>query len=116
MKSRNEKLFLADIQECCQKIERYISGISEKDFQANEILKDAVVRNIEIIGEAAKNLSEQTRNENPGIPWRDVMRMRDKIVHHYFRLKLEIIWRTITEDIPALHLRINEMLEKYDEK
>ena len=54
MKSRNEKLFLADIQECCQKIERYIEGISEKDFQANEILKDALVRNIEIIGEAAK--------------------------------------------------------------
>ena len=116
MKSRNERLFLADIQECCQKIERFIIGISESDFQTNEILKDALVRNIEIIGEAAKNLSEQTRSENPGIPWRDVMRMRDKIVHHYFRLKLEIIWRTITEDIPALQLQINEMLEKYDER
>jgi uncharacterized protein with HEPN domain len=116
MKDRNEKLFLADIQECCQKIERYVSGISESDFQANEILKDALVRNIEIIGEAAKNLSEQTRNVNPTVPWREVMRMRDKIVHHYFRLKLEIIWRTVTEDIPNLHLQINKILEKYDEK
>jgi len=55
MKNRNEKLFLADIQECCQKIERYITGINKEDFLADEILQDALVRNIEIIGEASKN-------------------------------------------------------------
>jgi len=116
MKDRNEKLFLADIQECCQKIERYIAGINKEDFLADEILQDALVRNIEIIGEASKNLSEKTREENTNVPWRDVMRMRDKIVHHYFRLNLEIIWRTVTEDIPALKIEINKILKAFGEK
>ena len=112
MKDRNKNLFLADIKECCEKIERYIEGVSEENFRANEILQDALVRNIEIIGEAAKNLSDETRRENAAVPWRDVMRMRDKIVHHYFRLNLEIIWQTATEDVPALRLQINEIIEK----
>jgi len=86
MKDRNEHLFIADMVECCRKIERYISNVTKEDFLANEILQDALVRNIEIIGEAAKNLSEKTCDENPHIRWRDVMRMRDKIIHHYFRL------------------------------
>lgn len=116
MKDRNENLFLADIIECCEKIERYISGVDEKDFQVNEILQDALVRNIEIIGEAAKNLSAATRDANVAVPWRDVMRMRDKIVHHYFRLKLEIIWQTVTENIPVLKTQIEEIIEKSIEK
>lgn len=63
-----------------------------------------------------KNLSEKTREENTNVPWRDVMRMRAKIVHHYFRLNLEIIWRTVTEDIPALKIEINKILKAFGEK
>jgi len=62
---------LADIKEFYEKIERYIEGVSEENFRANEILQDALVRNIEIIGEAAKNLSDETRRENAAVPWRD---------------------------------------------
>ena len=116
MKDRNERLFLADIQECCRKIERYIAGFSKKDFLANEILQDALVRNIEIIGEASKNLSGKTRAENAAVPWREVIRMRDKIVHHYFRLNLDIVWRTVTEDIPDLKIKIDKILQASVEK
>ena len=116
MKDRNENLFLADIKECCEKIERYIEGVSEENFRANKMLQDALVRNIEIIGEAAKNLSDEIRAENPEIPWRDVTRMRDKIVHHYFRLNLEVIWQTATEDVSALKVQIDKIIEKSDVK
>lgn len=102
MKTRNDKLYIYDIADCCKKIEQYISGINETEFHNNQMLQDALVRNIEIIGEAAKNLSEELRENNPQIAWRDIMRMRDKIVHHYFRLNLDTVWQTVTQDIPKL--------------
>ncbi len=75
------------------------------------MLQDALVRNIEIIGEASKNLSEETRENNPQIEWRDIMRMRDKIAHHYFRLNLETIWQTASQDITKLKPEIEKILE-----
>ena len=113
MKSRNEELFLTDIRECCLKIERFTANVTKEDFLKNELLQDALVRNLEIIGEAAKSLSDETRDENPSVRWRDIMRMRDKIVHHYFRLNLETIWQTVTEDISILGCEIDRILEKF---
>ena len=66
------------------------------------MMQDAVVRNVEIIGEAAKSLSQEIRDEIPEIEWREIMRMRDKIVHHYFRIDLETVWQTAKHDVPAL--------------
>jgi uncharacterized protein with HEPN domain len=116
MKDRNEKLFLVDIQECCQKIGNYIAGVSKEDFLENQMLQDALVRNIEIIGEASKNLSGKTREGNSNIRWRDIMRMRDKIVHHYFRLNLSIVWETVTKDIPVLKSEVDKILKSSSEK
>ena len=80
------------------------------------MLQDALVRNIEIIGEASKNLSLELRENHPQIAWRDIMRMRDKIVHHYFRLNLETIWQTATQDIPKLRPEIEKMFKSLTEK
>lgn len=80
------------------------------------MLQDALVRNIEIIGEASKNLSSELRENHPQIAWRDIMRMRDKIVHHYFRLNLETIWQTATQDIPKLRPEIEKMFKSLTEK
>ncbi len=110
MKSRKDGLFLNDIVECCQNIGGYLLDITEAEFKANRMLQDAVVRNIEIIGEASKNLSESLRDNNPQIEWRDVMRMRDKIVHHYFRLNIDIIWLTVTQDIPQLQKKVEQIV------
>ncbi len=111
MKTRNDKLYIYDIAECCKKIVQYISGVNEVEFQNYQMLQDAVVRNIEIIGEAAKNLSEELRENNPQIAWREIMRMRDKILHHYFRLNLDTVWKTATNDISKLKPEIEKILE-----
>ena len=103
MKIRNDRLYLYDIVECCEKIERYVSGKSEEYLHDTPILQDALVRNIEIIGEASKNLSYELRLDNPQISWREIIRMRDKVIHHYFRLNLDIVWQTVTTDIPNLN-------------
>lgn len=102
MNPRSDRLFLYDVIESCEKIETYASGVAEKDFKSNKMLQDAIVRNIEIIGEASKNLSENLREANPEIAWRDIMRMRDKIVHHYFRIDVDVVWQTIQSDIAEL--------------
>lgn len=106
MKTRNESLYLYDILECCDTIASYIVDVSEIEFQNNKMMQDALVRNIEVIGEASKNLSKELRNNNPEVSWSQIMRMRDKIVHHYFRINLDFIWRTAKEDIPVLRSQI----------
>ncbi len=93
MKARTDELFLFDITKCCQKIAEYLDGVTEVAFKENSLLQDAVVRNIEIIGEASKSLSSDLRDRNPHIEWKDIMRMRDKIVHHYFKLDLDVVWQ-----------------------
>lgn len=102
MKSRTDDLFIYDIIEACESICTYLDGVERERFDANRMIQDAVVRNIEIIGEAAKNISEDTRNKYPTVAWREIARMRDKIVHHYFRLNMDIVWQTATVDIPDL--------------
>ncbi len=111
MKDRKDDLCLHDIAKSCTKITEYLGNVSEKAFKSNELLQDAVVRNIEIIGEASKGISPELREQNPEIEWREIMRMRDKIVHHYFKLDLDVIWQTVTEDIPQLKLKIDDILK-----
>lgn len=115
MKVRNDDLFIFDIVECCRKIESYLSGVNENDFLHNPMLQDAVVRNIEIIGEAAKNLSEETRASCPTISWRDIMRMRDKIAHHYFRINIDVVWQTAKTDIPELLSKLQPPITESEE-
>lgn len=102
MKARTDVLYIYDILECCKKIDEYLLEVDQKSFDGNRMMQDAVVRNIEIIGEAAKSLSQEIRDETPEIEWREIMRMRDKIVHHYFRIDLETVWQTAKSDVPAL--------------
>lgn len=115
MRSRDDKLFLYDILESCKRISEYISGIEEDAFKESRMLQDALVRNIEVIGEAAKNLSADLIDMNSDLPWKEIMRMRDKIIHHYFRVDLAVIWQTVTSDIPVLEKRVAEIYEGLDD-
>lgn len=89
--SRRSRLFLEDITESCQRIQKYSSGISFEQFSVDERTIDAIVRNLEIIGEAVKNLPPEMMNARPEIEWKKIARFRDVVVHHYFKVDLEVV-------------------------
>jgi len=100
--SRDTKLFVEDILKASQKILRYTKGMDFDDFLENELVRDAVLRNIEIIGEAAKNLPDSIQQTYPDIEWRKIAGMRDIVAHEYFGVSDEIAWDVVTEKIPDL--------------
>jgi uncharacterized protein with HEPN domain len=102
MSERPADLLLEDSLEAIGKIERYTTGLDQAGFEADEKTIDAVVRNFEIIGEAARQLPEEFTRRNPQIEWRKIAGLRNRIVHDYFGLDLEIIWQIIRSDLPAL--------------
>jgi uncharacterized protein with HEPN domain len=79
-------------------------------FAENDLLQDAVIRNIEIIGEASKKISLDFRSLNSNIPWKEMSGMRDKLIHHYMGVDVEMIWNTVKEDIPFLEKKLKEII------
>ena len=100
--SRDETLYLADIQESCEKVMRFTKGMTHKDFVHDELHFDAVLRNLEIIGEAVKNISEETRQKYPSIKWRKIAGFRDIVAHGYFGVNEETVWDIVKNEIPVL--------------
>ena len=109
MTKRNQKFYLQDILDSISKIEEYTKNLSSEEFFNNPMVIDAVVRNLEIIGEATKNLSGETKSHYPDIPWKEMAGMRDKIIHEYFGVDLDIIWRTIKYRLPQLKKQLTNI-------
>ncbi len=103
---RNSNLRIADIKQAIRKILNYTKEIDEKFFETDEKTIDAVIRNLEIIGEAAKHIPIETRKRHPEIPWKEIIGMRNKVIHEYFGVDWEILWQTVSEDIPQLKKQI----------
>jgi len=106
---RSERLYLNDIRDAIDRILAYTAK-GQGAFLADPMTQDAVVRNIEIIGEATKGVSEATRNAHPEIPWRDMADMRNKVIHDYFRTDLEVVWDVVTNDLRPLRGQIDTLL------
>lgn len=106
MSKRNIVLYLEDIKNSIKKIEEYTRGLSFADFAKNQMAIDAVVRNFEIMGEAANNIPKRFKVKHPEVPWRQIIGTRNSIIHEYFGIDLEIIWSSIQEDIPKLKEQI----------
>jgi len=102
VKKRNSKLYLKDILEAIQKINNYTKNLSFEEFSQNTMVVDAVIRNFEIIGEATKHIPEEIRKSYPEIPWKEMAGMRDKMIHEYFGVDLEIVWKTIKIRLPQI--------------
>jgi len=103
---KENKLFIEHILESINKIETYSENLTKEKLVHDTKIQDALIRRIEIIGEAAKNLPEIFRTKYNYINWSEIIRMRDKIVHHYFGVDLDIIWGIIKIDIPSLKIKI----------
>jgi uncharacterized protein with HEPN domain len=109
---KNEKSFLIDIKNSAEKIQKYTLGKPYKEFIKDDLLVDGVIRNLEIIGEAVKNLSSDFKNNYSHVEWRKIAGIRDILIHDYFGIDYEILWGIIKDKIPELLKQINEILVK----
>lgn len=104
--------YLDDIINAITKTEQFIGKMTFEDFEEDEKTIFAVVRALEIIGEAAKKLPESLKNKYPKIPWREISGMRNKLIHEYFGVNLRVVWDTVKKDIPTIKPFFLEIIEK----
>ena len=109
--SREYRLFLQDMRKASEKILRYTRGFSCEQFLADEKTFDAVMRDLEIIGEAAKHIPPEARAQHPEIDWQKIAGLRDIVVHEYFGLDVEIIWDVIMREVPTLLRQLKPLTE-----
>jgi uncharacterized protein with HEPN domain len=109
---RNWKLRITDILECIAKIRRFTKGFTFDDFQEDEKTIDSVLRNLEIIGEAARHIPVDVRSRYPEIPWAEMLTMRNIVIHEYHGVNLSIIWQTVKEDLPPLVSGLKRILQE----
>ncbi len=110
--NKNPLIFIEHIAELIKDIEDFTNGVSRGDFLKDKKLQGAVIRNIEVIGEAVKNIPSEFRKKYSNIEWAKIAGMRDKLLHHYFGVNLETVWKVIEENIPKLKKDIEDILSK----
>jgi len=111
MSKRDYVLFIEDVVNCLEKIERYTKGLSFEEFRRNDMLIDAVVRNFEIIGEAVKKIPQGIKEKYSFVEWKEAAGFRDVLIHEYFGIDLEAVWDTLRKNIPAFKENILKVSE-----
>lgn len=109
---KDDSIFLKHMLDAINLIEEYLRDKDYDEFKNNRMLQDAVIREIEIIGEATKNLSMAFRNKHPNIPWRQIAGMRDKLIHGYFGVDVDAVWDTVMKDIPSLKEKLQKIIKE----
>ncbi len=111
MSNRGDKASLTDILDCIQRIEDYTRGLSYDDFMDDDRTEDAVIRNLEVIGEAIANISKSTKEKYTEVQWGKAIGMRDRLIHGYIHVNYDIVWETVREDLPELKEKIKHIIE-----
>ena len=109
---RDYKLYLDDIIEATKRIEKYIKGLTLEKFKKDNLIIDGVVRNLEIIGEAVKNIPADVKDKNPDIEWKKIAGLRDILAHEYFGIDIEILWDIVENKLPDLKKEISRLLKE----
>ena len=108
---KDDLVYIEHIQSSVDRILNYIEGHDFDSFFQNHIVQDAIVRQLEIIGEATKGISFEFKDRNPQIPWKIMSGMRDKLIHDYIEVDFKMVWSTATKDIPELDRLLKELLK-----
>jgi len=112
--SRRDSDYLRDVQEAIHRIQSYTSGLTYEQFLDDEKTQDAVIRNLQVMGEAVRKLSDSLTAAYPAVPWREIAGLRNRIVHDYFGINYDIIWAVIRAEIPLLLKQISKIQEQMD--
>jgi uncharacterized protein with HEPN domain len=107
---KDNVVYLRHILDAINAVEDYTKGITVDDFIRNSMVHDAVIRQIDIIGEAARSISEEFQEQHPSLPWSRMIGIRNKIIHGYFNINMGVVWDTVKEDLPLLKVAIIKLL------
>jgi len=110
---KDDRVYLTHILTAMQRVSEYAAAGKEAFF-ATPMIQDAVIRNLEIVGEAVKHLSEPFKGRHPSITWRRVAGMRDKMIHEYFGVNLQLVWEVVDRDLPALRASLESIMRGLD--
>ena len=113
--SRNYDLYLRDIVTAADRIASYVEDITRSEFEADRMRIDAVIRNLQIIGEAVKKTPDSIQKEYPNIPWQEIAGLRNRVTHVYFNVDINIIWDVVQFELPILKTQIQQILKEKSE-
>lgn len=110
--TKDNSVYLLHIRDALQQIVDYTRGVSEEQFRQSRLLQDGIVRELEIVGEASRNLSDEFRHGHEEVPWAQIIGLRNRITHEYFNLNLDIIWEIVRDDVPTLKQQVLNLLAR----
>lgn len=114
MSEREARAFIQDMLEAARRILDYTRGMAYANFRQDYKTQDAVLRNLEVLGEAAKNVPDDVYGQYPGLPWKEMAGTRDRLIHHYFGVNLDIVWGIIELELPGVVAELKTILEQGD--
>ena len=109
---RDYRAYLEDILEAASAAREFVAGMTKEDLTKDRRTRDAVIRNLEVIGEAAKKLPAQTKRSHPGVEWKKIAGLRDILIHDYFGIDMDIVWDVVQNKLPPLADQIRHILEE----
>ena len=112
---RKDAALLLDMLLAARKIQRYSSGLTRKTLLEHEMASSAIIREFQVMGEAARIISDPFKGEHDNIPWKVIAGLRNRVIHEYFRVDLDLLWQTIADDLPPLIAQLEAIVSAFDE-